>query len=710
MKNICGFSLVTLLLTLSIASAAPSETYFTFHIKSAGEIHTLTRIISIDNVSGLTVYAYANPDELAALKRLGYTITVLPNPSTLIVPKMAANKEALAAWDSYPTYAGYVAMMNQFAASFPTICAISNIGATPNGHSLLAAKLTTNVGVHGDKPAVFFTSSIHGDEVVGYVLMLRLVDYLLNNYGSDPLVTRLLDSCEIWINPLANPDGTYRTSNNSVTGATRYNANNIDLNRNFPDPKVGPHPDGHSWQTETVAMMNFAAAHTFVLSANFHGGAQVVNYPWDTWPRTHVDNDWYVALSRAYADTVHSYAISGYMTDLNNGITDGYAWYEVNGGRQDYMTYWRGDREVTIELSATKLPSGSQLPNYWNYNWRSFLHYLESSLYGIRGVVTDSVTGGPLAAMITIPGHDTDLDSSRIFSDPIAGDYHRMISSGTYDIHFAAAGYYPVTISDITVGDHTSSRVNIALVPLTAHPLITTIAMSDWTIGVPLSFQLQAYGGNGALGWNDKNADLAGTGLALSGSGLLSGNPVVTGMIHFTAQVTDIAGHSDQRLFSFTINPALTITTIALPDGTAGNAYATPLSLSGGTEPIIWSDSGGSLTGSGLTISAGGLLSGMVPTPSTVSFTAQATDDVGAVAYARLSVTFQRGYICGDANGDTHVNVGDAVFLINYIFKLAAVPNPLAAGDANCDGHVNVGDAVSLINFVFKSGAAPCCP
>ncbi|MDD4052935.1 MAG: FG-GAP-like repeat-containing protein, partial [candidate division Zixibacteria bacterium] len=65
---------------------------------------------------------------------------------------------------------------------------------------------------------------------------------------------------------------------------------------------------------------------------------------------------------------------------------------------------------------------------------------------------------------------------------------------------------------------------------------------------------------------------------------------------------------------------------------------------------------------------------------------------------------------CGDANGDTKINVGDAVFLISYIFRGGPTPNPLAAGNANCDGKINVGDAVYLISYIFRGGPAPCCP
>jgi hypothetical protein len=65
-------------------------------------------------------------------------------------------------------------------------------------------------------------------------------------------------------------------------------------------------------------------------------------------------------------------------------------------------------------------------------------------------------------------------------------------------------------------------------------------------------------------------------------------------------------------------------------------------------------------------------------------------------------------YICGDANGDQSVNVADAVYLVNYIFKGGPAPDPVEAGDANLDEQVNIGDAVYLINFIFRGGPEPC--
>lgn len=69
-------------------------------------------------------------------------------------------------------------------------------------------------------------------------------------------------------------------------------------------------------------------------------------------------------------------------------------------------------------------------------------------------------------------------------------------------------------------------------------------------------------------------------------------------------------------------------------------------------------------------------------------------------------------YTCGDCNSDGVIDVGDVVYLINYLFKGGDEPVPmLCVGDCNSDTIVNVGDVVHLINYLFKGGPEPegCC-
>ncbi|MCD6162890.1 MAG: carboxypeptidase regulatory-like domain-containing protein [candidate division Zixibacteria bacterium] len=457
------FYVIILFLIFSAISLADdnNQVYFKFQIYPGDDLGKLTRIVSIDNVKDNIVFAYATDSQFDNFKTLGYDYTILPDPGSLIEPRMSDDKDIILDWDTYPTYEAYVAMMYAFATDYPTLCRVENIGNSVQGREILFAKLSANVDIEENEPEIMYSSTMHGDETTGYILMLRLIDYLLTNYGTDPQATRMLDSMEIWINPLANPDGTYYTGNNSVNGARRWNANGEDLNRNFPDPDNGPHPDGASWQQETIAMMNFFDQHSFTISTNFHGGAEVVNYPWDTWSRLHTDNDWFVDICREYADSAQANSPSGYMTDLNNGITNGYAWYPIAGGRQDYLNYWKGCRETTIELSSTKLLPESQLDAHWTYNKGALLSYIEQAFYGIRGVVADISTGLPVAATVSVIGHD--IDSSEVYTDPDAGDYYRMIEAGTYNLRFTAPGYYPHTVNSITVIDRNVVVVDVQM-------------------------------------------------------------------------------------------------------------------------------------------------------------------------------------------------------------------------------------------------------
>jgi hypothetical protein len=71
---------------------------------------------------------------------------------------------------------------------------------------------------------------------------------------------------------------------------------------------------------------------------------------------------------------------------------------------------------------------------------------------------------------------------------------------------------------------------------------------------------------------------------------------------------------------------------------------------------------------------------------------------------------YLRHFVCGDANGDGEVTPGDVVYLINYLFRGGAAPDPLEAGDVNSDGAVEPSDVVYLINYLFRGGPPPCEP
>ncbi len=436
------------------------EYYFRFSEKDREKINTVvTRTVSIDKIEGDIIYAYANPLELDKLKGLGYQIDMLPHPTSLYRNRaMATTIEQMANWDKYPTYEVYRAMMKKFQQDYPTLCKLDSVGTTVQGRKLYVVKISDNVLENEEELEFFYTSTMHGDETTGFVLMLRLINYLLANYGTNDRVTNMVNNFAIYINPNANPDGTYYGGNHTVDGSRRANANGYDINRNFPDPRVGENPGG-PYQPETLAMMEYAGSRNFVLSANYHGGIELVNFPWDAWTTSqnpHADHNWYYTISRQYADLAQANSPSGYFTGENNGVTQGGDWYVVSGGRQDYMNYWHHCRELTIEVSNAKNPNSSQLPNFWNYNIDAMLTFIERLNTGIKGTVKDN-QGNPLAATITVQNHDK--DNSHIITNPSNGVYIRMLEPGTWSLIYSCEGYIS-QVHTITVANYTSQITN----------------------------------------------------------------------------------------------------------------------------------------------------------------------------------------------------------------------------------------------------------
>ena len=296
-----------------------------------------------------------------------------PAPKVL---NMASSLEQMASWDRYPTYETYLAMMEQWAQEFPTLCHVDTIGTSLEGRLILSMYIEPQTDDDLYRPEFFYSSTIHGDEVTGYVMMLRLIDTLLHGYGTNPQYTDLVNRTRISINPLANPDGTYHRGNHTVQGSQRYNANGVDLNRNYPDP-FGATKE--PLQQENELMIAYVTAHHFKLSANLHGGSEVMNYPWDCFTSTtnpHPAAEWWQEVCQRFVDTSRTYSSTHFHDVTNSGVIAGGDWYVIHGGRQDYMNYYHNCLEVTMELSTSKTLSSDRLPEYWHFLQHSLVNYI----------------------------------------------------------------------------------------------------------------------------------------------------------------------------------------------------------------------------------------------------------------------------------------------------------------------------------------------
>ncbi len=435
----------------------------------AATLQELSRVFSVDHVQKIGSQKFKTRICLSFRDFDNFLSKKIPFTK---VPKQRANvqmaqnyHQMTANWNRYPTYNTYLAMMDTFQTRYPQLCEIDTLlGNTIGNHKILCAHISNNLNDSEGKPSVLFISTIHGDEVVGYYMMLRLIDYLLSNYNTNEYVTYLVNHLDIWICPLYNPDGTYYASNNQINESPvsiRYNCHWEDLNRSFPDV-YGPTVKS-DYEPEVEAMMEFMSAHNFTLAANLHGGAEVFNYPWDSWmswQRSHADANWWEYVGRRFADTCQFFN-PNYMTEVNNGVTEGGDWYVIAGSMQDWHNFYLGTRHVTLEVSGNKVLSSNWLPSYWGYIRNALLNLMAEADHGIHGVVTDSITGEPLRALVHIANHD--LDHSYVETALPHGDYHRPIKAGQYAVTYSAEGYLPKTIvTNIADGQRLEQNVQLA--------------------------------------------------------------------------------------------------------------------------------------------------------------------------------------------------------------------------------------------------------
>lgn len=408
----------------------------------------------------LVVETRVTASEAEALARAGAAFTRVPDGEQEVRRAMedAWAEQAAAGGDRlrlgergvYHTYAQIGAILQQTAADHPAIAAAGSMGWSVLGRELWTIRISDNVGVEEAEPEVRLSSTMHGNEPPGLEMLLYLVDYLTDNYGTNADVTWVVDNFEIHILPCHNPDG--------LVAGTRRNAHSIDLNRNFPVPDGSIGDDG-TWteEPETVAFKNYGFAHHFVVSENGHSGALVVNYVWDHTAALAPDNDAIVNLSLEYS----RYNLPMYNGAFPQGITNGYAWYEVNGSLQDWSYEETGCIDDTIEYSNNYAPPASQLDQLWNENRESFMHYIRAARYGVIGIVTASDTGLPLAATVTVGGI-----AKPVTTDPDFGDYYKLLATVIYDVTFTAPGYAVTTVHGVSVAWGTPAVLDVALDPV----------------------------------------------------------------------------------------------------------------------------------------------------------------------------------------------------------------------------------------------------
>ncbi|MGB5529409.1 MAG: M14 family zinc carboxypeptidase [Ignavibacteriaceae bacterium] len=222
-----------------------------------------------------------------------------------------------------------------------------SIGLSIENRPIYAVKISDNPTVNESEPQVHMNSLIHAREPQGMMTVMYYMYYLLENYGTDPEVTYLVNNREIYFVLCINPDGYEynRQTNPGGGGMWRKNRRNnggsygVDLNRNFGymwgynNSGSSGTPSSETYrgtaafsEPETQAIRNFANSKNFKTALNYHTYSNLLLYPWGYINSPTPDN----AIFIEYSDDMVAY--NGYENGQPPQIL-----YDVNGSSDDWM-------------------------------------------------------------------------------------------------------------------------------------------------------------------------------------------------------------------------------------------------------------------------------------------------------------------------------------------------------------------------------------
>ncbi len=225
------------------AQPAPPEPVSAYRVLGMDSPAARTAVLEqgVDVLGGGRDYLeiLASPAQAERLRAGG--LGLLPLPALPPVPGVLAPGQFPIGYGGYHTYDKLTTELNLIAAARPEQVAVSSYGRSAEGRVLPLVKISDAVRTDSDEPEVLFSCAQHAREHLTVEMCLHIVRRLAQGYGTDPAITQLVQSREIWVLPMANPDGAEYDISSGLFALWRKNrqptAENTeigtDLNRNW---------------------------------------------------------------------------------------------------------------------------------------------------------------------------------------------------------------------------------------------------------------------------------------------------------------------------------------------------------------------------------------------------------------------------------------------------------------------------------------------
>ncbi len=443
-----------------------------------------------------------NEQQLSEFKKMDPDIQIMVTENQMKANLSSSTKDI----PGYRNYSQTIALLNEYATTYPNICQLhilgnstgadylaSNYGTVYNdfNHQLIALKVSDNPEIEEDEPSFYFMGGHHAREPLGTEVSMAVLFHYLSLYNTDPVITDLINTSQIWFLPMVNPDGqkvvldqtdvwwrkNIRDNNNNHQFDTYdqwgYGPDGIDINRNygygwgyFSSTDDITYPTYHGTEpfseTETTIVKNLLDSHQFVAGISYHTYGGLVLYPWGSLPNI-VSPD-----GLALSDLANQMADTILKTDGSNMHYDpGYGWelYPASGGLDEYAYGQNGIFGYTIELAEEFIPSVSIVTQTCQNN-------LEASKLLVSRVKKACLTGlikdtdnNPVVAEVFVEGVDnTGYAKQPYLSNAQFGRYFRLLMPGVYTVFFRAWGYQTQT-QQIIIDPNEQTVLDVVLEP-----------------------------------------------------------------------------------------------------------------------------------------------------------------------------------------------------------------------------------------------------
>ncbi len=279
--------------------------------------------------------------------------------ATARVERQRLASRASKAWfNEYRDYAEVTARMRELAETAPDRARMHEVGRSIEGRAIWALRI-------GRGTPMLVTGTQHAREWISTMVTTCVADRLVREYASNPRVKAFVDSTELWVVPIVNPDGyQHAWSSDRYWRKNRRGPHGVDLNRNWGVAWGG---DGSSdrersetyrgkhafSEPESVALRDLALRERFAMHIDFHSFGQLVMHPWCHKRSPAHDRDRFRAVGDRMASAIFAAHENRYELQQCGG---------ASGTMMDWMYGESGTTSFIIELRPKRGGGGFVLP------------------------------------------------------------------------------------------------------------------------------------------------------------------------------------------------------------------------------------------------------------------------------------------------------------------------------------------------------------